>query len=238
MRNVTFRFSLCLTLLVCLAACGPRKPESRAPAEPPQAAPTGAPADAEEYLLVPGESEIRILAYRDGPLAALGHNHVISTTAITGKLWLATPVSRSVVDLSFPVTSLEVDIPAQREEEGEDFPGVLDESAIDGTRSNMLGEKVLQADRFPRLQIRSREIRGELPDLRLLVDVSVRGQTTPVEIPVTVTQSGGRVSATGSFSVKQSELGLEPFSVGLGALIVRDQLDLKYRLVAGKSPEG
>lgn len=223
------RRGACLVLALLVTGCAPREPVTRAPAVRP---PVAAPADAVEYRIVPGESEIRILAYRDGPLASLGHNHVISTTDIDGAVALASPVGRSTVRVSFPVQSLQVDIPAQRDEEGADFPGALDQSAIDGTRSNMLGEKLLDADNYPEVQLRSREIGGELPALQLLMDVTVKNQVTPVTIPVTVTVHDERLVATGTVTVRQTELGLQPFSVGLGALSVRDELVLKFRLVA------
>jgi len=229
MSRRLFMRGLGLALLCLVAACAPRKAATPGSAVTPAPA---APADAIEYRLVAGESEIRILAYRDGPLASLGHNHVISTTAISGIVALASPVGRSVVELSFPVDSLRVDIPAQREEEGEDFPGALDQSAVDGTRTNMLGERVLNATVFPEVRLRSREIRDELPELTLLFDVTVRDQTVQIDMPATVTKSGTRLVATGESRVQQTVLGLEPFSVGLGALFVRDELVVKYRLVA------
>lgn len=227
-KPFTQRFA-CLALALLVAACGPRQPVSRAPVDQP---PLAAPADAVEYRLVPGESEIRILAYREGPLASLGHNHVISTTDIDGVIALAAPINRSTVRLAFAVQSLRIDIPTQRKEEGEDFPGELDQSAIDGTRSNMLGEKLLDATNFLDVSLRSREISGELPALQLLMDVTVKNQVTPVTIPVTVTVDAGQLVATGAVTVRQTDLGLQPFSVGLGALSVRDELGLKFRLVA------
>ncbi len=228
-NNRVLRRTACIVLMLFVAACAPRAPVSRAPVDE---RPSAAPADAIEYRVVPGESEIRILAYRDGPLASLGHNHVISTTDIDGMLALASPVSRSTVRLAFPVQSLEVDIPAQRAEEGADFATKLDQAAIDGTRSNMLGDKLLDAANFPEVSLRSRELRGELPALQLLMEVKVRDQVTLVEIPVTVTSSPGQLVAAGAVTVRQTDLGLQPFSVGLGALSVRDELELKFRLVA------
>ena len=228
-NNTFLRRTACIALALFVAGCAPRPPVSRAPVDE---LPSVVPADAVEYRLVPGESEIRILAYRDGPLASLGHNHVISTTDIDGTLALASPVSRSTVRLAFPVQSLKVDIPAQRAEEGADFATELDQSAIDGTRANMLGEKLLDAANFPEVSLRNREVRGELPALQLLMEVKVRDQVTLVEIPVTVTSSPGQLVAAGAVTVRQTDLGLQPFSVGLGALSVRDELELKFRLVA------
>jgi hypothetical protein len=40
------------------------------------------------------------------------------------------------------------------------------------------------------------------------------------------------VSASGSVALRQTALGLVPFSVMLGALQVQDELTVKFRLVA------
>lgn len=232
MRVILFRSGIVLAVLLGVGACGPREPVSRVPAEPPA---TVAPTDAVAYQLVPGESEIRILAYRDGPLARLGHNHVISTTAIDGEIQLASPVTRSTVFLEFPVQSLAVDIPAQRAEEGEEFPGELEPSAIEGTRRNMLGEQVLAAELFPRVTLRSQTVAGSLPTLQLTMAVQVRDQIRVIDIPADVIVTEQEIEASGKTTVRQTDLGLEPFSVGLGALSVRDELELKFRLVARPS---
>jgi hypothetical protein len=42
----------------------------------------------------------------------------------------------------------------------------------------------------------------------------------------------------GGFTVQQGTLGLEPFSVALGALRVRDDLAVRFRLVAARDPSG
>ena len=45
---------------------------------------------------------------------------------------------------------------------------------------------------------------------------------------------GDHLTATGEFSVKQSDLGLKPFSVLGGALQVQDQMKVKFSVVAAK----
>ena len=153
-----------------------------------------------------------------------------------GELDLREPVTDSAVSLRFPVESLEVDRPELRAAEGDDFPGEIEQSAIDGTRENLLGEKVLDAARYPLVRIRSLAVTGQLPALEIQAEMLVREQWTPVTVPVEVSIRGERVEATGELSVRQTELGLEPFSVAFGALSVRDELGLKFFLVAVPRP--
>lgn len=72
-------------LALLLAACGAPKPR--------QSVPHGAIAAATPesnvglvYHIDPAQSELRILVYRAGPIAALGHNHVIVNRAVSGSV--------------------------------------------------------------------------------------------------------------------------------------------------------
>jgi len=189
------------------------------------------PEGARELQILPGESELRILAYRDGPLARLGHNHVISTTQISGRVAWTDEISQSYVELSVPVASFEIDRPDLRAEEGDEFPGEIPEQDIAGTRANMLGDKLLDAESYPKIRLFSRRVRGSLDALIVDAEVVIRDQPTAVSFPLSARWEGERLIASGEVSLKQTSLGLEPFSALLGALTVRDEIDLKFRFV-------
>ena len=70
--------------------------------------------------------------------------------------------------------------------------------------------------------------------MRARTRVRVRDQASEITIPLSAKYSAGRIEAQGEFVLKQSELGLKPFSVMLGALTVQDELKVKFRLVAGE----
>jgi len=212
-----------------LAACRPVAPPP--PMEP--AAPAGgADAAALVYVVEPASSEVRLLVYRDGPLARLGHNHVISSTGIAGEVYLAPPGRKSAFALTLPVATLEVDRPELREAEGEDFPPVIDAEAIAGTRRNMLGEQVLYAARYPVITLRSLTITGGPEFYEARFELGLRDIKTALTAPVSVAHLPGGIEATGEFRVRQTALGLEPFSVFMGALSVRDELLVKFRVFA------
>lgn len=216
-------------IVATTAACSGVKPAAeRAPPEPP----VSAPAEGALYRLVPERSQLRVLVYRDGPLAALGHNHVISSSDLTGRVILADNLADSFVELYVPVAGFKVDRPSLRVEEGEDFPGELDQDAIDGTRANMLGESVLDAAQFPQIRMVSRDIAGALPELEFNMTVELRGGLYSVQVPAQVTATAAQLSATGQFELRQTDLGMEPFSALLGALTVRDNLVVKFQLTA------
>ena len=225
---MTSRHWTMLLLFALVAGCG-RAPQV---AEPDPDRPPDLPADARIYRVSAVDSELRVLVYRAGTLAKLGHNHVISSQSLSGKVWLGQDPQQAALQLRFPVAEMQIDLPALRAEEGEDFPGELDQEAIDGTRANMLGERVLQADLYPEITLTSRGVSGELPDLRVATDIALRDQVNSVAIPARVTIDGDLLQASGEFRVTHSALGMEPFSVLLGALAVADELTIKYRIVA------
>ena len=101
------------------------------------------------FRVVPAESEVRVLVYRDGPMARLGHNHVVSSRSLQGDVLVGDKGQDPRISLVLPVASFSVDQKEQRAEEGEDFPGVVDEDAISGTKKNMLSESLLDGAKFP-----------------------------------------------------------------------------------------
>ena len=113
----------CLTVLLGIAAGGCQGPAARDPAAALEARPARTPgAPVERCLdLVAGASEVRILVYRDGPLARLGHNHVLVARGLEGVLAITNPVSESLASIRLDVSSIEVDPVPARVEEGAEF---------------------------------------------------------------------------------------------------------------------
>lgn len=190
------------------------------------------PPGSQPYTVQSQRSFVRIRVYRAGRLAALGHNHVLYSDALEGTVHLGEDPAGSAFSLRLPVTSLSVDDPAQRALAGDGFSAEPDADAIAGTRTNMLGDDQLNADAWPQIQLRSVAARGDWDAVRLQVDTRVAGRQRRIEIPAVVQWCAGELQVQGSFAVRQTELGLVPFSVMLGALQVRDTLEIDYRLVA------
>lgn len=224
MRNYFRSAFVALALLV--SACQPARHEE--PASPLPAHYAGATL----YRVDANASVVSVHVYKDGPLARFGHNHAIAVQQLTGSVFLQRELERSGFELSAPLAMLAVDRPADRAAAGADFPGELPPEAIAGTRANMLGPKLLTADLYPLLQMTAVSVRGKLPDLTWTVRVSLRGISTDVEFPAKVVVDGQRITADGSLTLSQSQLGLAPFSVLGGGLRVRDEMEIFYHVVA------
>jgi polyisoprenoid-binding protein YceI len=190
------------------------------------------PANAHRYQVVPSESILQIFVYRGGAMARLGHNHVIASHQLTGPVYVTDDPFGTRFDITFPVSELTVDEPAQRAAAGPDFPPGVPESARTGTRSNLLSEGLLDAARFPSMRLRATDVRaaGEIYDVG--VEVTLKGATHLLRVPVTVKRQDGAILANGEFPLKHSELGLKPFTAALGALVVLDEMRIRFDVVA------
>ncbi len=228
------RVLLLVAIASCLVACPTRSapsPPSRRPTEP--ARPARDYTNARVYQVVPEESLVRILVYRAGTLASAGHNHLIASHQVNGKVYLHQEITRSGFDLVMPVDSLEIDPAELRREEGPDFPPDVPESAKQGTRKNMLSATLLEAERYPDVKLSTAAVEGSSLDaLTVTALVGVKDQQHEVRIPVAAMLDGEQLTATGEFKVKQTDLGLTPFSALMGALQVQDELTVKFKLVA------
>ncbi len=226
---------LLAALLLFQSGCRPvREAAPVTPAEPGATPPVSleVPAGYTRYRVVSAESDVRVLVYRDGPMARLGHNHVVSSRSLQGDILVGDKGQEPRVSLVLPVASLVVDNAERRSEEGEDFQDVVDNAAMSGTRKNMLSEPLLDAARFPAIRLTSRKVEGRGPEYTMTVSIEVKGQTHELRVPVRVEQGPKELQATGAFTVTHKDLGLTPFTVMGGLLSVRDQIKVRFRIVA------
>jgi hypothetical protein len=226
---------LALTLLPALLGIGgcQRTPQREIAAPqplPPQAAPVTA--DAAHYQVDSQLSDVRVLVYRAGPLATFGHNHVIRAGVVTGDVYLDAEFQRSSFALSLPVDAFEVDPPAMRFIEEEDFATQPSAEAIAGTTQNMLGPDILDAARYPVIRVQSVKLVGPVWGPDMTVSTEIRGVVRQQTAPVALELCDDRLIATGSLTIRQSDYGITPFSVLGGGLQVRDTLKLRFRIVA------
>lgn len=189
------------------------------------------------YTLDAARSQVRFLVYRAGPLAMLlGHNHVIEAKDLRGDVYLAADIRDSGFSLTLPVADFTVDDAAARRVEGPDFASQPSGAAIEGTRKNMLGPALLDAEHFPTISIRSVKILGPDWALDATVRITLHGTSRDVTVPIFVEHDADTLGVSGTFDIKQSDFGITPFSAGGGALQVVDTLRIRFHLVATKTP--
>ncbi|RZI40481.1 YceI family protein [Herbaspirillum sp. HC18] len=219
-----------ILVLLCagLAACVARAPlpslpaaGQQVPADFPEAVYRQAYAEGKNVLRVnPGESLAVIEVRRGGPLARMGHDHVVASHDLQGYVM---PDSGRA-DLYLPLSRLTVDEAPLRAEAGMESQPAQD--AIEGTQRNML-EKVLEAERFPFVLL---HIERDASNLR--VAITLHGQTRSYTVPADIQATPERITVNGKMTIAQSDFGMTPYSVLGGALQVQDKLEMRYRIVA------
>jgi hypothetical protein len=241
-QSSNWRLFAALVAALALAGC-PTSRRPDAPSGAPEAAPSSAapvadqgfgapPADARRYTIDSGASLIVIVARRGGTLASVGHNHVIASRNLLGVIDVRAPLTASSFAFRMPVELLTVDEPQLREGRGPDFPPDVPDSAREGTRTNMLGPDLLDGVRYPAILAQSVSLEGGPAEFSARVAFTVRNVRHEVTVPLRVALQGDAVRVTGQFTVTQTELGLKPFSVMLGALKVEDALGVEVDLLA------
>jgi YceI-like domain len=229
-----------VALALLLVACGVPRPRPAQPQNPAAPAVTpNAPPSERSYLIDADRSELRILVYRAGPLARFGHNHVLVNRAIHGTVKAGAAVS-AVFSLQVPVAAFVVDESQARREQGADFEGDIPDDAKAGTLHNMLSAALLDADKNPVISISGVIAAGAAPDASVTVSaaISVAGHESKIAVPVTLQRDSGGVTASGVLELRQTALGLTPYSLMLGALQVQDAMTLKFHIVATPATAG
>ena len=219
-------FAGAATMLLMLAGCGVRPPH------PAQAVSVTAPEGTTPFQLDASASQIWLYLHADGPMAKVGHSHVLTTNGLKGSIWLHPQPERSGCAFELPVTALVVDDPQERAAAGGEFAEALDEGARAGTREHMLGDRQLNASQYPKVSLQCQSLNVTAEGISAQLNVTLRDRTSQLSVPVHWQRTGNTLEASGEFTFTQTSLGIEPYSLLLGALRVSDPIQARFRLVA------
>lgn len=167
----------------------------------------------------PGGDEVRVLVFRGGAAARLGHNHVLRA----GDLRVHWPAAGPV--LRFRLDALAIDPPALRARLGDGFASTVDDDARSGTRANLL--RALEAAAHPEVVVRTLQQQGEGVRRAVEAEITLHGVTRRQSF---VAEVDGR-RARGEVVIRQSDFGIQPFTVLGGLLAVQDALVVQFELV-------
>lgn len=178
------------------------------------------------YRIGAAGSLVTVYVYRDGPLAGLGHDHVIASRDVSGYAHWPDDPDAARADLVLPIESVVVDEADLRLAAG--FETEPSDDDIAGTRANMFTS--IDAAAFPDIGLRVTLSRPP-PEPRLKVDIRWHGATESFDVPVALTLTEARLDVSGSFELSQTDFGISPHSVFGGALSVADRLHVSFRLL-------
>ena len=158
-------------------------------------------------------SSITIRVGRTGVFSFAGDNHLVRAPLASGS------VNEAGKHIEFKVQSKSLRV--------EDPGTAADKKAQ--IQQRMLGPDVLDSEHFPVIQFRSTSISGAPADLRVAGDLTLRGQTRPIEAKV---QQIAKGHWRGAASLKQSAFGIKPISIAGGTVKVKDELKLEFEIFA------
>ena len=184
------------------------------------------------FQVDPERTIVTVVVRRAGPLARLGHDHVITSADEVGSVWLGNSPADSSFELTLPVDRFAVDLPAARAAAGVEFAAPVPDEARAGTRHNMLRAEVLDGEHYPTITLRSTVASGVWPQPIVRVAVMLKGAEREQEIPVIVERDANGVIARGELRLNQTDFGLRPFAVAGGAIQVADTLEIHFEIAA------
>ena len=146
---------------------------------------------------------------------------------------VAADLSESSVSIDVPALKFIVDESEARQQEGAEFPADVAEDAKSGTLHNLLGAAVLDAAAFPEITVSSTTLSRSKDALMATLTINVAGHQSVIDVPFTLQPGPAEaLTATGSFELRQTAVGLTPYSLMLGALQVQDVLHIKFTITA------
>lgn len=237
-REDAARTSRCIVLaaLVILAGCrsitAPPPSTNASQSQSVDSAATTARAGTRRLQVDPERTVVTVIVRRAGPLAKLGHDHVITSADEAGSVWLGDTPADSSFQLTLPVERFDVDMPQARAVAGPEFAAPVPDDARQGTRRNMLRAEVLDGEHFPAITLRSSATSGVWPQPIVRVAVTLKGVEREQEIAVAVERDGNGVIARGELRLNQTDFGMRPFSVAGGAIQVADTLEIRFEIAA------
>jgi polyisoprenoid-binding protein YceI len=175
----------------------------------------------------PGESRVTILVGKAGLMSFAGHAHEIVASAVRGRVTFD-PMDwpRATVSLQFDAAALRV---TGKGEAPADVPTV---------EKTMLGAQVLDVEHFPTITFQSRRVSvviGAAGPAAVTIDgdMTLRGKTRPMTVRASANlDASGRVTATGTFTMKQTDFGIVPVTAAGGTIRVKDDIDIQFVLKA------
>ena len=174
------------------------------------------------------KGRITLRTFRDGLAAQAGHDLTIEVARWSADLIVSPELAPTSLKVTIDMGSLEV-----RDGSG----GLKPLTDRDKREIAVTARKVLKADRFPQAEFNATAFAAR-PDTSdgasggedtgtVSGTLSLAGQANPVELSVQPVGSGRYQATT---TIRQTDFGIKPYSGFLGALKVRDTVDVEVQV--------
>jgi polyisoprenoid-binding protein YceI len=184
---------------------------------PPRTGDAQSSPDSIVYRVQPG-SRLVVKTGKAGLFGFAGHTHVIRARAVSGRLVYHREAPTSYLRIEVPTDSLEVLTPP-------------DTAEIRRVTKAMRTE-VLHPDKHPRMTFAAESLGAKTGKMEIPLAVTLEGVTRTIPVSAEVTIGPDSIRAQGSFSAKQTDFGIKPYSGGGGTVKVADQVTFCFDLLA------
>jgi polyisoprenoid-binding protein YceI len=175
---------------------------------------------AENVCVVPGKGFFRVHADAGGLFGVFAHDHLIEAAKIEGCAAVdLQSLAQSSVKLTFAAAELHVVDPKE---------DAADRAKIQKTMET----EVLHVAEYPTIKFESTTVMKDASDhYRVSGNLTIRGKTAPVVIPVTLTrEADGGYRATGTSKLKQTAFGIQPIRLMGGTVRVKDEVRTEFEV--------
>ena len=189
---------------------------------------------ADKYVVDNAKTKVYALAYKGGAASAVAHDHVVRAGDVSGSaMWDSANPSTSSISVTVKATSLVPDEDSMRAYVG--LPNKLSEGQRNEIQEHIFAKYQLWTDTYNTVTFQSTGVAPVGNQFQVTGNFTLRGVSKPIAVLMTITPDGNALHCTGRFKLNQSDYGYAPYSALLGALKVKDTVDivLDFRLVPG-----
>ena len=168
-------------------------------------------------------SRLVVKTGKAGLFGFAGHTHVIHARSFAGELVYRPGKPTSHLWFKIPTDRLEVLTPP-------------DTAEIRKVTEAMRTE-VLHVGKYPEMIFAADSLSAKSGKMEMQLAVTMEGNTRKVPVTADVSIGSDSIRATGSFTVKQTDFGIKPFSGGPGGTVkVADRVTFCFDLLARRQP--
>lgn len=176
-------------------------------------------------------SSLYVWTFKAGLMARMAHDLKIEVSEYKfvvkgelGKNWRA--------ELTMPIQSFRVLGAAKNKVLQENQLSLDDKVEIEQT----LRSKVLDAPQYP-VAFYQAEFRGDENQKNFEGQLTLKGCTRPLKIQGRMESAGEGIHLEGQARIRQSDFGIKPFQAFLGALKIKDEVEVSWNIYLTKSDE-
>ncbi|MDF1665085.1 MAG: YceI family protein [Planctomycetota bacterium] len=181
------------------------------------------PPSTQSFFSKKDKSEFKIYVWKAGIASGFAHDHIMSVEDFKGQVvYDEKDPSKSNVFIRVEAKSLKVLDPKVK---------AADKRKI---KKSMDSDEVLNVKKYPKITFKSTKVEVKKAAgnvLKVTGKMSLCGQTKTISFPVKIERKGGKLVASGAFKLRQTEFGMKPYSALLGAIKVKDLVDVKFTIV-------